>query len=58
MAEGCVEKLSMLPGFLHFIVTTSAASTAKQRAFFERTDLPKHRFTRSADFYAYVGTLL
>lgn len=58
MAEGCVEKLSMLPGFLHFIVTTTAESTRKQSEFFERTALPKHRFARSADFNTFVETLV
>ena len=43
MAEGCAEKLSMLPGFIWFILRTARASRRKQSAFFEGTSLRKHR---------------
>lgn len=57
MADGCVEKLHMLPGFLHFIVTTGRKSRRKQAAFFATTTLPKHRFARSADLQRFVASL-
>lgn len=57
MADGCVEKLHMLPGFLHFIVTTNRNSRRKQGAFFEKTALPKHRFARSSDINAFLAKL-
>jgi len=57
MADGCVEKLRMLPGFLHFIVTTNRNSRRKQGAFFERTALPKHRFHSTTDFNAFFAGL-
>jgi len=57
MADGCVEKLSMLPGFLHFIVTTNVASRRKQAALFQRFTRPKHKFRRSRDFNAFVAGL-
>lgn len=45
MAEGCTERLSMLPGFLWFVLSSARRSRAKQRAFYETTPLPKHRLT-------------
>ncbi|MEO1538123.1 MAG: DNA topology modulation protein FlaR [Pseudomonadota bacterium] len=57
MSDGCVERLRALPGFLHFIVSTSRSSRRKQRAFFERTLLAKHRFADTARFNAYIAGL-
>ncbi len=57
MADGCIEKLHLLPGFLHFIVTTGRKSRRKQAAFFAKTTLPKHRFARSADFNHFLEVL-
>ena len=57
MADGCEERLDMLPGFLHFILSTHRASYKKQTGFFERTSLPKHRFRRSSDFNAFLERL-
>lgn len=58
MADGCVEKLHMLPGFLHFIITTGRKNRRKQAAFFANTTLPKHRFARPADLHRFVAALL
>lgn len=57
MADGCVEKLSMLPGFLHFIVTTNSRAKRKQAAFFEKTALPKGRFKTTKAFNDFVAAL-
>jgi adenylate kinase family enzyme len=57
MADGCVERLDMLPGFLWFIVSTYASSQRKARAFYEATSLPKHRFTRAAQVNAFAAGL-
>jgi len=43
-ADDCPENLSMLPGFLWFVLSTARNSRRNQRAFFEATSLPKHRF--------------
>lgn len=57
VADGCVEKLHMLPGFLHFIVTTGRKSRRKQATFFAKTTLPKRRFARSDDLQRFVASL-
>ncbi len=43
MAEGCTERLRMLPGFLWFIVSTARDSRRKQLDFFNRFELCKLR---------------
>lgn len=53
MADGCSERMRLLPGFLWFIVSTARASRAKQKALFAASTLQKHRltsFSETADF--------
>jgi adenylate kinase family enzyme len=45
MAEGCNERLTLLPGFWWFVLSTAASSRRKQQAFFETTALQKHRLS-------------
>lgn len=49
MAQGCPERLRMLPDFVRFIIRTRAASDRKQMAFFEASPLPKHQLSCIAD---------
>lgn len=57
MAEGCTERLRMLPGFVWFILSTRRESRAKQHAFFEATHLPKQRITSRAQATAFLKAL-
>lgn len=57
MAEGCNEQLTMLPGFLWFILRTHRSSTRKQRRLYEATRLPKHKFRSAAEVNRFVGGL-
>ena len=54
MAEGCPERLSMLPGFWWFILSTAAKSQGKQRQFFETSDLPKSRLRTLRDVQSFM----
>ncbi|MCI5110056.1 MAG: AAA family ATPase [Marivita sp.] len=45
MAEGCPERLRMLPGFLWFILSTASEGHRKQSDFFNRSALCKIRLT-------------
>lgn len=57
MAEDCAEDLSMLPEFLHFIVTTRRRSRHNQAHFFQQARLDKHRFRSSGAFNRFVAML-
>lgn len=57
MAEGCVERVDMLPGFLWFIVSTAKSSRRKQRALFDSATIPKHRLRFAADTNRFIETL-
>ena len=54
MADGCAEQLSMLPGFLWFILSTYRSSQKKARTFFYNARVPKHRFTSAQQVNAFV----
>ncbi len=57
MAEGCMEQLNMLPGFLLFILRTHRPTREKAWRFFEDTSLAKHRFTRLSEVEAFFNGL-
>lgn len=57
MADGCVEQLRNLPGFIRFIVTTAHRSRQKSGAFYATVDFPKHRFTSAKQVNAFVAGL-
>lgn len=57
MADGCTERLRMLPGFLWFIVSTARSSKTKQRALFEASALAKHRLILISDTAAFLRSL-
>ncbi|WP_370227125.1 AAA family ATPase [Cognatishimia sp.] len=57
MAEGCDERLSMLPGFLWFILRTARGSRRKQSKFYAGTRLPKHHFRNSIEVDQFVESL-
>lgn len=57
MADGCTERLRMLPGFLWFIVSTARSSKTKQRALFEASALAKHRLILISDTAAFLRRL-
>lgn len=57
MADGCPERIASLPGFLRFILRTRADSHAKQRRFYEQTQLPKARIRTIGEADALVARL-
>lgn len=57
MADGCTERLRMLPGFLWFILSTARRSRAKQDTFYRNAALPKARLISLRDVNAYVEAL-
>lgn len=57
MSDGCQERLRMLPGFLHFILSTHHSSRQKQAAFFAKTGLPKQRFRKGDRLNRFVQAL-
>jgi len=57
MTDGCEERLRMLPGFLHFILSTHRSSRRKQAAFFAKTGLPKQQFRKSSGLNRFVQPL-
>lgn len=57
MADGCPERLTMLPEFLWFILSTARDSRRKQSAFFEATRLSRHHLRSVAETSAFVEGL-
>lgn len=57
MAEDCPERLARLPGFLWFIVSTAKSSRRKARAFFDASELPRHRLTTRKEVATFVAAL-
>ncbi|MEO1638704.1 MAG: hypothetical protein AAFU41_05595 [Pseudomonadota bacterium] len=57
MAEGCEERIRMLPAFWAFILRTNRDSRRKQKALFEAVTLPKHRLTSARAVNAFVADL-
>ena len=57
MAEGCTERLRMLPGFLWYILRTARSSRRKQAAIFDATAVEKHRFASAGEVNRYLETL-
>lgn len=57
MADGCCERLRMLPGFVWFIVSTARDSRVKQRALFVASTLKKHRLTSFSETAALLRSL-
>ncbi|MEO0386766.1 MAG: AAA family ATPase [Pseudomonadota bacterium] len=57
MAEGCPEKVSMLPGFLWFMWRTARSSRRKARAVFKTMPRDRVRLTSARAVNAYVARL-
>ena len=55
MADDCDEQITRLPEFLRFILRTRRPSRAKKAALYAKSDLPKRRFSRTADFNRFLA---
>lgn len=55
MAEGCPERLALLPRFWWFVLSTASESHREQGAFFEKTNLPKHRLRTKQEVRQILG---
>lgn len=58
MAEGCRERLDMLPGFLWFAASTASSSRRKSTVFFNNFPRQKHKFTNVKDLHNFIERLL
>lgn len=57
LAEGCPERLDMLPGFLWFILRTAGKSRRKARALFQKAEIPRHRLTSASEVNAFFSAM-